>query len=170
MSPCRAGNVAGGGWTTSATSSRFNSLLEAHSMQVIGQQRPLTHRCWWRLPRSVAGSDGHHDAGEWTARNHAAHPRIRSFRMLPIIALTAKAMKAIARRPEAAPRTTCRSPSTPTSCSHGANVAAPLNPSHRARQHPAGDDQRTPSVLRNHPDDLARTWCAPARVLRRWTC
>ncbi len=37
--------------------------------------------------------DGHHDAGNGWLRNHAGDPAESSFRRLPIIALTAKAMK-----------------------------------------------------------------------------
>ena len=38
-------------------------------------------------------ADGHHDAGDGRLRNHAQNPRTAEFRALPILALTAKAMK-----------------------------------------------------------------------------
>jgi len=40
--------------------------------------------------------NGHHDAGHGRLRDHPGHPRQPAFRRLPIVALTAKAMK---RRP-----------------------------------------------------------------------
>ena len=44
-------------------------------------------------PRHRARADGHHDAGDGRLPDHRPDPRRRPFRRLPIIALTAKAMK-----------------------------------------------------------------------------
>ena len=72
----------------------LNSLLERHNMQVISANNGQDAIRLVDDDRgSVAGADGHHDAGDGRLRDHAAHPRDAEFRTLPIIALTAKAMK-----------------------------------------------------------------------------
>jgi CheY-like chemotaxis protein len=48
------------------------------------QRRPARHR---------PGADGHHDAGDGRLHRHARDPQPPRWRRLPIIALTAKAMK-----------------------------------------------------------------------------
>ena len=81
--------------TTRATSSRSRSVLERRGMKVLtattGREAIDADRIDAR-PRDRA--DGHHDAGDGRLPDHAARSaRSRRLRRLPIIALTAKAMK-----------------------------------------------------------------------------
>ena len=73
----------------------LTSVLEAHGMEVLyareREGRP-------RAPAATSGGrprpDGHHDAGHGRLRDDAGRSApIESFKQLPIISLTAKAMK-----------------------------------------------------------------------------
>ena len=72
----------------------FSSVLERRGMTVlIGGNRTRSDRNHRIHSGSGDRPDGHHDAGNGRIRNHAGDPAESAFRRLPIIALTAKAMK-----------------------------------------------------------------------------
>ena len=73
----------------------LSSLLERHGMKVADARAPGARRSRGssRTPRRRGRADGHHDAGDGRLRDDAVHPGEPRFRRLPIIALTAKAMK-----------------------------------------------------------------------------
>ena len=72
----------------------LTSLLENHEMEVIsatnGRQAIELIQ---RHARLEHGADGHHDAGDGRLRDDARDSQAPEFRTLPILALTAKAMK-----------------------------------------------------------------------------
>ena len=72
----------------------LSAMLERRGMKVL---TATTGSEAIAADRVAAGrrdrADGHHDAGDGRLRDHAGDPRQPAFRRLPIIALTAKAMK-----------------------------------------------------------------------------
>ncbi len=72
----------------------LTSLLEDHKLKVVHAENGRAGiELLTQTPRHRPGADGHHDAGNGRLRNHEGHSRDPEFRSLPIIALTAKAMK-----------------------------------------------------------------------------
>ena len=73
----------------------MTSVLERHKMEVLPAENGQD--ALELLEKNAGGrrrADGHHDAGDGRLRDHArASARCRAFKDLPIIALTAKAMK-----------------------------------------------------------------------------
>ena len=72
----------------------LTTVLENQDMDVVsatnGRQ---ADRADPEHPRFERGADGHHDAGDGRLRDDARDPQEPRFRTLPILALTAKAMK-----------------------------------------------------------------------------
>ncbi len=72
----------------------LTSLLEDHNLNVVHAENGRAGIELLQGPPGYrSGADGHHDAGNGRLRNHEGHPPDPGFRSLPIIALTAKAMK-----------------------------------------------------------------------------
>ena len=73
----------------------LTSVLEQHELQVLHAENGRAGiEILRKTPRYRRRADGHHDAGDGRVRDHAGHPQIAaSSETLPIIALTAKAMK-----------------------------------------------------------------------------
>ena len=79
--------------TTCATSSRCRACSSATAWRSQRGHRPGGDRADRQRRRIDARADGHHDARRWTATRRCAPSARSRFRALPIIALTAKAMK-----------------------------------------------------------------------------
>ena len=74
----------------------LTSVLERHDMEVVSAEngRDAHRRCCETDAGRRHRADGHHDAGDGRLRDDARDPRrCRASRTLPIIAVTAKAMK-----------------------------------------------------------------------------
>ena len=72
----------------------LTSVLEGHGMEVrLRRERPRRHRGAQARRRRRPRADGRDDAGDGRLRDDAGDPRAPEFEQLPIIALTAKAMK-----------------------------------------------------------------------------
>ena len=71
----------------------MTSLLERHNMQVIAAETVPRPDHALGAPERRRGADGHHDADHGRLRHDSSRTAISEFQFLPIIALTAKAMK-----------------------------------------------------------------------------
>ena len=72
----------------------LTSILERHNMEIVSAE---TGRDAISILQAQPGhrhrADGHHDARDGRHRHDAGHPQDPPFKSLPIIAVTAKAMK-----------------------------------------------------------------------------